>query len=155
MRISRSVGQRRGVHTRINACKILYLFYLFYERSEWEQTCTHHKIQAHSPKDTFKKKLSLFVTLRIPGLQLKKSDEEWQPESFCRRGEENGCVFAHGCVFVLPQDGTHAVVADLKSCSSTAKRTLALTFFHIYNDNYSCPGILGCVCFAASTFDVL
>lgn len=60
---------------------------------------------------------------------------------------------AHMGVCLLPQDGTHAVVADLKSCSSTAKRTLALTSFHIYN--YSCPGILGCVCFAASTFDVL
>jgi len=74
---------------------------------------------------------SLFVTLRIPGLQLKKSDEEWQPESFCRRGEEND---AHMGVCLCYHKTVHTVMADLKSCSSTAKRTLALTLFHIYND---------------------
>lgn len=88
----------------------------------------HHKIQAHSPKDTFKKKC-LFVTWRIPGLQLKKSDVEWQPESFCRRGEEND---AHkGVCLCWHRWRRYTVVADLKSCSSAATRTLILTLFYI------------------------
>lgn len=112
-------------------------------------------MQAYSPNDrTVKKKRSLFVTWRIPGLQFKKSDVEWQPESFCRRGEGND---AHkGACLCWHRWRRYTVLADPKSCSSAAKRTLALTLYYSIMTwnvwNHCHPGILGCVCFATSPF---
>lgn len=125
------------LHRKSQVFYLLISLYFFWVDRDRTHKCTTTKSSAHSPRGTFKKKKEkekvTFLYRWLEGF-LGFSLKQWWGVTAGELVPQGGKRMTHTwvCVFVCwHRWRLCSNVAHLKSCSSAAKRTSALTFFHI------------------------